>query len=89
MSVNFETLANSLKSQLEQRFGKERLKGDYIYKELERITLEWKTGKFTSNKTDIGVAAVKLFDSGLPEDDELANGLCTLAEMFRRRTYLS
>jgi hypothetical protein len=85
MTTDFEALANSLKSKLELRFGKEKLKDNYIYRELERIILEWKSGKFTSKKTDIGIAAVKLFDSGLPEDDELVNDLCKLATMFRRR----
>ena len=36
-------------------------------------------------ESDIGVAAVKLFDSGLPGDDELVNDICKLSEMFRRR----
>jgi hypothetical protein len=85
MTANFEALANSIKSKLELRFGKDRLKDNYIYKELERITLEWKSGAFTSKKTDIGIAAVKLFDSGLPEDDELVNDLSKLSEMFRQR----
>jgi hypothetical protein len=85
MSTNFETLANAIKLKLEFRFSAEQLEDSYIYSELERIMVEWKTGKFTSAKTDIGAAAVKLFDSGLPEDDELANEICRLAEIFRRR----
>ena len=87
MTTNFESLANSIKLKLELRFSSEKLKNNYIYAELDRITAEWKSGKFTSLKTDIGTAAVKLFDSGLPEDDELANEICRLAEMFRRKTH--
>lgn len=85
MTTDFETLADSIKSKLELRFGKDQLKDNYISKELERITQEWKSGTFTSKKSDIGIAAVKFFDSGLPGDDELVNDLCKLSEMFRRR----
>ena len=85
MTKNFESLARAIKIKLELRFSKEQLRNNYIYSELERITTEWKTGKLTTSKTDIGIAAVKVFDSGLPEDDELANEICRLAEMFKRK----
>jgi hypothetical protein len=86
MTTNFENLADAIKLKLELRFSAEQLKNNYVYSELKRITAEWKTGKISS-KTDIGTAAVKLFDSGLPEDDELANEISRLAELFRRRLH--
>jgi hypothetical protein len=72
MKQDFVRLAESIRSKMETRFSKEKLRDNYIYRELNRLVAEWETGKFSSNKTDIGIAAVKLFDSASLEDDELA-----------------
>jgi hypothetical protein len=33
-------------------------------------------------KTDIGITAVKMFDSAEPEDDELSRDICALAVLY-------
>ena len=84
MTKDFETLASEIKKKLELRFSKEALQDIYIYNELDRITKAWKQDPTTKKKTDIGVAAVKFFDSGSREDEELAGEISKLARIFNR-----
>jgi hypothetical protein len=70
MKPDFLALADSIRSKLEKRFGKKGPHGDYFFKELDRLTNEWKLGKFTTDKSDIGIAGIKTFDSGSAEDEE-------------------
>lgn len=55
---------------------------DYIFHELERVLGDWKFGVFI-RPTDLGMAAVKTFDS--IQDRDLLDDICKLDAIFNRR----
>jgi hypothetical protein len=85
MKSEFEALAYDVKNTLESRIRIELLQKDYIYTELNRMIAEWTTGKFTSVETEIGMAAIKTFDSGLSDDRELNSRILKLEKLFNRK----
>lgn len=72
------------KQLLQKRLSKEQLANDYIYNQIDKLVSEVELNRFTSVKTDIGQAAIKIFDSGSPEDNELCEAISDLAETYRR-----
>jgi hypothetical protein len=57
----------------------------YFYELLLDIVAEFIIGKFSSNRTDFGVAAAKSFDSNSREDKELLSDISRLATMYEKR----
>ena len=84
MNSEFIKLAESIKAKLESRFSQDMLSKMYVYESLLGIIAEFHTGNFSSNKTDIGVAAAKSFDSNSSEDNELMNDIGRLARMYKK-----
>lgn len=85
MDKDVGILVNSINLKLKQRLSDEKLKNNYIFNELERIILDWDSEVSIERKSDIGVAAIKIFDSGSLEDNELVNDICKLSEMYRKK----
>lgn len=84
MKQKFIDQTKRVKELLENRFSKEQLVNDYIYNQLDKLVAEVEANQFSSAKTDIGQAAIKLLDSGSAEDNALSNAICDLSEMYRR-----
>lgn len=83
MNSEFITLAMSIKRRLEERFSPSLLIKNYVYTTLNELILEYSKGNFSSKKTDIGIAAVKMFDSNSKEDNELVSDISRLAKMYK------
>ena len=84
MKQKFINQSEQVKKLLEVRFTKEQLAQNYIYQQLDKLVSEVETNLFTSNKTDIGQAAIKIYDSGITNDNELCTAICNLADMYHR-----
>lgn len=84
MKKDFLSLAKIVQSQLANIRSKEELKTDYIYQTINRLIVEVETGIFSTPKTDIGLAAIKMKDMGIPIGEELKNSIIYLDELYRR-----
>ncbi|MCX6127701.1 MAG: hypothetical protein NTX25_01395 [Proteobacteria bacterium] len=83
MTSEFLTLAMSIKHRLEARFSPSLLINNYVYTTLNELILEYQNGNFSSKRTDIGIAAVKMFDSNSNEDNELVSDISRLAKLYK------
>ncbi len=83
MNDGFIKLADSIKIRLESRFSKIQLQNNYVYDTLIELISEYHSGKFRSRKTDIGIAAIKLFDTDNEEDNKLVSDLGKLAMLYK------
>jgi hypothetical protein len=84
VNSEFIQLAESIKANLESRFSHDMLSKMYVYESLLGIIAEFHNGNFSSNRSDIGVAAAKSFDSNSREDNELLNDIGRLARMYKK-----
>jgi hypothetical protein len=84
MNKEFIVLANGIKDCLESRFQKDMLANDYVYQTLLDLISQYNSGRFSAKKTDIGIAAVKLFDSDTEEDNNLIGDISKLAKLYKR-----
>ncbi len=77
-------LALALKEKLEKRYSGNLLETDYLYIEVKDIIKHINDFDYIMRKTDIGHYSVQVFDSGLPEDDELRSAGCELSFWLKR-----
>lgn len=84
MNSEFITLAMSIKHRLESRFSPSLLKNNYIYTTINELIIEYESGIFYKRNIDIGIAAVKMFDSNSHEDNDLVNDISRLAKMHKK-----
>ena len=83
MKQKFFDLAEEIKKDLEKMYSKEELNDDYIYVNLLSLIEEFKTGQYSSPKTDIGIAAIKLFDTDSPRDKQMTSNISKLARLYK------
>ena len=83
ISKEFIKLADSIKLRLESRFSKDQLNKIYVYDTLIELISKYHSGTFGACKTDIGIAAVKLFDSNSEENNRLVSDLVKLAQFYK------
>lgn len=83
MRAQFFILARNIMSQLEAALSKGDLKDDYVYRKIPQLIEEVENLKFSGPKTDIGLAAIKLLDLGVYQDQKLKDDIVHLDELYR------
>lgn len=84
MRLEFVNLANQVRRALEKRYSGSDFSDDYLYASICRMVNEVEAGKLASVAPDIGVAAVKLFDSDEPGDVHLRAQIQELSRLYVR-----
>ncbi len=83
MKEEFLALATSVLRRLENILSETELKEDYVYKKIPQLVNEVTTWNFSSPKTDIGLAAIKLEDMGIYKEKKIVDDLVHLSELYR------